>query len=65
MMLFNMKKNHGINKSQHQIRMDDVLKTRIEKYQAQIDKTMGGLEVSFSGAARLLIEKGLDAVGIK
>lgn len=56
------KTNHSSNKSQNQIRMDDDLKARIRKYQEKLEKTTSGLEVSFSSATRLLIEKGLEAM---
>jgi hypothetical protein len=49
-------------KSQNQIRMDDALKARISKYQKKLEDATSGLEVSFSSAARSLIEKGLEAV---
>ena len=54
------KKSHS-NKSQNAIRMDDELKDRIHQYQQQLEKS-AGLEVSFSSAARSLIEKGLEKV---
>jgi hypothetical protein len=57
-----MKKTpNGNNKSQNQIRMDDVLKERIRKYQQKLEKA-SDIEVSFSSATRSLIEKGLEAV---
>lgn len=56
-----MKKTNGSNKSQNQIRMDDALKARIGKYREKL-KEKSDLEVSFSSAARSLIEKGLEAV---
>jgi hypothetical protein len=41
--------------------MDDALKARIFKYQKKLKDT-SDLDVSFSSAARSLIEKGLEAV---
>ena len=45
---------------QTQIRMSDVLKSRIRKYQATVRRETG-LQISFSTAVRALIEKGLAA----
>ena len=47
-------------KQQTQIRMDDDLKDRIRKYQRRFERETGA-EISFSGAVRLLIEKGIDS----
>jgi predicted DNA-binding protein len=47
--------------NQYGIRMDDKLKTRINKYREQVQKSTG-LEVGFSSVMRALIEKGLEAV---
>lgn len=47
-------------KHQQQIRMDDALKGRIRDYQRR-KQSETGLEVTFSGAVRALIEKGLEA----
>lgn len=55
-------KKKPTGKSQNQIRMDDDLKARILEYQERLKKATSGLEVSFSSAARSLIEKGLEAV---
>jgi len=49
-------------KGQLQIRVSDETETRIEKYRRQLEKETSGLEVSFSSAARSLLEKGLEAV---
>ena len=48
-------------KQQAQIRMDDDLKDRIRKYQRRFEKETG-LEIGFSEAVRLLVEKGIDSV---
>jgi len=48
-------------KRQQQIRMDDDLKDRINKYREKLMVEERGLEVSFSSAVRSLIEKGLEA----
>lgn len=53
-------KKPSTNKSQNQVRMDETLKARIFKYQKKLKTS--GLEVSFSAAARSLIEKGLEMV---
>jgi len=52
------------NQKQTQIRMSDALKGRIRKYQAVMRKKTG-LRVSFSNAARSLLEKSLDREGIR
>jgi hypothetical protein len=58
-----MKKTNGNKQNQVMIRMSDALKERIEKYQMQFEKK-SDLEMSFATAARSLLEKGLDAVGL-
>ena len=47
-------------REQQQIRMKEVLKDRIRRYQEKIHDD-SGLEVNFSSAVRSLIEKALDA----
>ena len=49
-----------IDWSQSAIRMNQVMKTRIRKYQGYLQKTTG-LDVSFPSAVRSLIKIGLDA----
>jgi hypothetical protein len=48
-----------------QVRMDPVLKKRIRKYRDQLQKKANGIEISFSEAARSLIEMGLDRAGVR
>jgi hypothetical protein len=58
-----MKKPKDTNKSQTQVRMDEALKDRIRKYQRQLEKQTD-TNISFSSAARSLIEKQLDILNI-
>jgi hypothetical protein len=50
----------GAGKRQHQIRMDDVFRGRIRKYQEKLVKATG-MDVTLSDAMRSLIEKSLQA----
>lgn len=45
---------------QTQIRLDDALRKRIDKYQ-RVEQDRVGYEVGFSAIARKLMERGLDA----
>lgn len=52
------------NKEQTQIRMDQALKKRIRKYQVIFEKE-NGVNISFSSATRILVEKQLDVLHIQ
>jgi len=55
-----MKNGDRDEKRQQQVRMDNALIARVQKFQARLrDKSQ--LEVSFSSACRSLIERGLQA----
>jgi hypothetical protein len=46
-----------------QIRMDPDLKKRVQVYREKLSKRTRGVEISFSEAARALIERGLEREG--
>ncbi len=48
-----------------QIRMDEDLKKRVRKYRDVLQKRANGIEISFSEAARSLIERGLEREGVR